>query len=115
MQQIIHVSPANARSKGPPPPGNLAVPILSNNGIDLEFYAPLNRDPQQPHTRDELYFVATGSGVFFDGEQRRQVQQGDMVFVPAGRAHRFEEFSIDFTVWVVFFGPEQKTDDERAE
>ena len=28
------------------------------------------------------------------------------VFVPAGQIHRFEDFSSDFVVWVVFYGPE---------
>lgn len=30
----------------------------------------------------------------------------DVRFVPAGVVHRFEEFTDDFAVWVVFYGPE---------
>jgi hypothetical protein len=29
-----------------------------------------------------------------------------MLFVPAGVEHRFEDFSDDFAVWVVFWGPD---------
>ena len=31
---------------------------------------------------------------------------GDLLFVPAGVVHRFEEFTDDLAVWVVFYGPE---------
>ncbi len=30
---------------------------------------------------------------------------GDLLFVPAGVVHRFEEFTDDLVVWVVFYGP----------
>ncbi|MEO8164540.1 MAG: cupin domain-containing protein, partial [Betaproteobacteria bacterium] len=30
----------------------------------------------------------------------------DMLFVPAGVPHRFEMFTDDFCVWVMFYGPE---------
>jgi len=29
-----------------------------------------------------------------------------MLFVPAGVAHRFDEFTADFCTWVMFYGPE---------
>ncbi len=104
--QIVHVSLADAMAKGPPPPGNLAVPILSHGSLVVELYTPVGNDPQKPHTRDEVYFVTRGHGCFFDGERRLPVQAGSFLFVPAGRVHRFEEFSADFAVWVVFYGPE---------
>ncbi len=39
-------------------------------------------------------------------EHRRQFQPGDLLFVPAGCVHRFEEFSDDLAVGVVFYGPD---------
>jgi mannose-6-phosphate isomerase-like protein (cupin superfamily) len=30
---------------------------------------------------------------------------GDVLFAPAGREHRFEGFSDDLVLWVVFWGP----------
>ena len=103
---IIQVGLADALAKGPPPPGNLAVPIFSRGSIVVELYAPVGHDPQKPHTRDEVYFVARGQGYFFDGEGRRPVEAGSFLFVAAGQTHRFEDFSSDFAVWVVFYGPE---------
>jgi mannose-6-phosphate isomerase-like protein (cupin superfamily) len=104
--RIVHVSLSNALSKGLPPIGNLAVPIFSHGSLTVELYAPVGQDPQKPHTRDEVYFVATGKGLFFDGEQRHSVEAGSFLFVPAGQIHRFEDFSSDFVVWVIFYGPE---------
>jgi mannose-6-phosphate isomerase-like protein (cupin superfamily) len=104
--KIAHVSLAEALRRGPPPEGNLAVPIFSHGSLAVELYTPVGHDPQKPHTRDEVYFVTRGKGLFFDGEQRHPVEPGSFLFVAAGQIHRFEEFSTDFTVWVVFYGPE---------
>ena len=103
---IVHVGLTDALSKGPPPAGNLAVPIFSHGSLVVELYTPVGHDPQKPHTRDEVYFVTRGNGYFFDGEHRQVVEAGSFLFVPAGRVHRFENFSSDFVVWVVFYGPE---------
>jgi len=104
--KVVHVSFADALSQGPPPAGNLAVPIFSRGSLAVELYSPAGQDPQRPHSRDEIYFVARGTGLFFDGERRQPVETGSFLFVPAGQVHRFENFSPDFVVWVVFYGPE---------
>ena len=104
--QVVHVSLSDALSKGPPPKGNLAVPIFSHGSLVVELYTPVGHDPQQPHTRDEVYFITRGRGYFFDGKARCPVEAGSFLFVPAGHIHRFEDFSSDLTVWVIFYGPE---------
>src|SRR5262245_51296700 len=104
--RAVHVGLAEALTKGPPPPGNLAVPIFSHGSLVVELYTPVDHDPQKPHTRDEIYFVTCGKGSFFDGERRHPVEAGSFLFVPAGQIHRFEAFSSDFAVWVAFYGPE---------
>ena len=104
--RIVHVSLADALTKGPPPTGNLAVPIFSHGSLVVELYTPVGLDPQKPHSRDEVYFVTRGKGFFFDGEQRHSVESGSFLFVPAGHTHHFEDFSPDLVVWVAFYGPE---------
>jgi mannose-6-phosphate isomerase-like protein (cupin superfamily) len=100
------VSLAEALAKGPPPSGNLAVPIFAHGALTVEMYQPVKVDPQTPHARDEVYLVARGTAVFFDGVDRRPVAAGAFVFVPARQVHRFEEISSDFACWVFFYGPE---------
>jgi mannose-6-phosphate isomerase-like protein (cupin superfamily) len=106
MSKVKLVGFEAALAQGPPPPGNLAVPIFARGSLEVELYTPVGKDPQKPHTRDELYFVAKGRGLFYDGENRHEVKSGSFVFVPARQEHRFEDFSDDFAVWVVFFGDE---------
>ena len=55
---------------------------------------------------DEVYVVASGNGEFVNGGVRRPFETGELLFVPAGIEHRFENFSDDFSTWVIFYGPE---------
>jgi mannose-6-phosphate isomerase-like protein (cupin superfamily) len=82
------------------------VELLAHGTLSIEIYAPRGVDPQQPHTRDEVYVVARGSGEFQCGEHRQRFGPGDLLFVPAHVPHRFEGFTQDLAVWVMFYGPE---------
>ncbi|MGR4001310.1 MAG: cupin domain-containing protein [Alphaproteobacteria bacterium] len=83
---------------------SFAIFLRGQGGLEVEYYAPIGTDPQQPHDRDELYFVERGSGIFVVGGERIRFAAGDMLFVAAGVEHRFEDFGSTFGVWVVFFG-----------
>jgi mannose-6-phosphate isomerase-like protein (cupin superfamily) len=79
---------------------------LRHGSMLVELFAPSGIDNQTPHAQDELYFVRSGSGTFVIGAERHSFAPGTCFFVPAGVAHRFEEFSPDFSTWVVFWGPQ---------
>ena len=74
--------------------------------LEVEIYKPAGTDPQEPHQRDEIYVVISGTGWFVNGEARHRFGPGDFIFVPAHQVHRFEEFTDDFATWVFFYGPE---------
>ena len=80
--------------------------VFEHGTLAVELYAPRGNDPQKPHTRDELYVVVAGRGTFFCDGERKAFECGDALFVPAGAVHRFEDFSDDLAVWVMFYGPE---------
>ena len=40
------------------------------------------------------------------GESRQTFGPTDLLFAAAGVEHRFENFSDDLTLWVMFYGPE---------
>ena len=101
-----HFSFTKALKLGPAPEGNLAIPVFSHGSMEAELYTPEEIDKQTPHSRDEIYFVAKGKGQFFNGEELIKVEEGSFIFVPAGVEHRFENFSKDLAVWVIFYGPE---------
>lgn len=100
----MNISLAEALAKIPANPR--FVELFTHGTLSVELYAPRSTDPQQPHTRDEVYVVAQGRGIFWDGERRAAFEPGAFLFVPAGRPHRFEDFSDDLAVWVMFYGPE---------
>lgn len=81
------------------------VEVFKHGTLLLEVFAPRHRDYQTPHEQDELYFVMRGHGEFVLEDARMNFQPGDALFVPAGKIHRFENFSDDFVTWVVFWGP----------
>lgn len=105
MAKTAEMTLDEALRHGSPPPGNLAVPIFRHGSLEVELYTPPGSDPQTPHDRDEVYVVARGAGLFFNGRERREVRPGSFIFVPARQEHRFESFSPDFAVWVFFYGP----------
>jgi len=80
--------------------------VFEHGTLQVKMYSPKEFDRQTEHTRDEVYLVARGSGWFVNGDDRHPFQTGDMLFVPAGVSHRFEEFTDDFCTWVFFYGPE---------
>lgn len=77
---------------------------------------------------DEAFFVHRGAGVFLLGERRVPVAEGDVVFVPRGAWHGFENRSPDtLLVWAIstsrylelhrmFFrsGPEPSPEEQQA-
>ncbi|MFZ5502533.1 MAG: cupin domain-containing protein [Pseudomonadota bacterium] len=88
------------------PMGERFIRALSHGSMSVELYAPVGNDPQTPHTQDELYFTISGSGEFVLAGERYQFGPGTAFFVPAGVEHRFENFTADFSTWVVFWGPQ---------
>jgi len=82
------------------------VELFSHGSMSVELYKPIKIDPQEPHSQDELYVVASGSGFFVNGGNRHPFETGEVLFVAARVEHRFEDFTDDFSAWVIFYGPE---------
>ncbi|HKR60436.1 MAG TPA: cupin domain-containing protein [Pyrinomonadaceae bacterium] len=97
---------ADALQKLPSPEGKRFATVFEHGSLAVEIYAPRGTDPQQPHTRDEVYFVTSGSGEYVCGDRRHAFGPKDLLFAAAGVAHRFENFTNDLAVWVLFYGPE---------
>ncbi len=79
--------------------------LFSHGSLEVEIYAPRGVDPQEPHDKDEIYVVISGTGLFMKDGQREPFKPGEVLFVPAGMDHRFEDFTDDFSTWVFFYGP----------
>ena len=79
---------------------------LRRGSMKVGLYALDRVDTQGPHKQDELYVVVSGSGWFTKNGERRRFGPHDVIFVEAGASHCFDDFSDDFSAWVIFWGPE---------
>lgn len=85
--------------------GKEFIKLFEHGSLEVEYYKPDKVDNQKPHDRDEIYVVISGTGFFVNGDQRHVFEAGQVLFVPAGVVHRFEDFTEDFATWVFFYGP----------
>lgn len=106
MSARAHLAPADALARLAALQGPEFTLLFRHGTLEVEIYRPRGVDRQQPHKRDEVYVVIAGHGSFVNGDTRRPFAPGDLLFVPAGVTHRFEDFSDDFATWVIFYGPE---------
>jgi mannose-6-phosphate isomerase-like protein (cupin superfamily) len=89
----------------PNEPGRLSALLLKHGSMELRWYAPKDHDAQTPHAQDEIYVVAAGRGWFVRDQDRVAFRTGDALFAPAGVPHRFDNFTPDLALWVIFYGP----------
>jgi len=78
--------------------------LLTRNHVADRVYSS-GCDYQTAHTQDELYIVMKGSGTLMIEDTPFPFVEGDALFVPATRQHRFSQFSQDLITWAVFWGP----------
>jgi mannose-6-phosphate isomerase-like protein (cupin superfamily) len=65
-------------------------------------------DDQQPHTEDEVYYVAAGRAVLVIAGEETPVEPGSVAFVAADVEHRFRDIAEDLEV-LVFWSPARHT------
>ena len=79
--------------------------LMKHGTMAVEYFSPQKLDTQSTHEQDELYVIARGHGRLNRNSEIIECKAGDVLFVPAGMEHRFENFSDDFATWVIFYGP----------
>ena len=72
----------------------------------MKLSLPVRPNEQTPHVQDEIYVIVRGRGVLVHDGRRDTFDTGDLMLIAAGTEHRFEDFSDDLAVWVVFYGPD---------
>ena len=96
---------ADARARIPGPAGEHAVGVMERGSLKVKLSMPSPPNVQNPHDQDEVYVIKQGRGVLVHDGKRDSFEAGDVMFVAAGTEHRFEDFTEDLAVWVVFYGP----------
>ena len=80
---------------------------IPNISMGVYFLPAEAKDPQKPHTEDEVYYVLSGKGEFWCEGESQSVQIGTVLFVPAKAEHRFLNIAEDLTL-LVFFTPAER-------
>lgn len=75
------LTPASALANLSGVTGRQFIGVFRHGSLEVEIYKPVKIDLQT-------------------------FQAGEVLFVPAGVEHRFENFTEDFVTWVFFYGPE---------
>lgn len=101
-----HIKPSQAFEHLRASAGEQSAELLQLGSLSVRFYAPRVRDKQEPHSRDEVYVIVSGSATFRCCGRDINVDQGDVLTVPAGQEHLFVDFTFDFAAWIFFYGPE---------
>ena len=65
------------------------------------------RDPQKPHSEDEMYFVVRGRARMQIGVEHAEVRAGSVIFVEAEAEHKFYDIREELEV-LVFFAPAEQ-------
>ena len=89
----------------PGPAGERSVLMFKRGNLDIALALPVPPNQQTPHTQDEIYVVIRGRGVLVHDGKRDTFEPGDLLFVAAGTAHHYEDFTKDLALWRVFYGP----------
>ena len=87
-------------------PGRSAEAFIDGD-LEVRFTPRPSKGPQTPHDRDELYFVATGTGRYRVEDTVTAVGPGNLLFAAAHAPHGFEDFNDDFAIWIIFYGPKK--------
>jgi quercetin dioxygenase-like cupin family protein len=80
--------------------------------LTVAFWPAGSTDDQQPHTEDEVYYVASGRAGLRAGAEEHTVEPGSVIFVRAGVEHRFHDIEEDLRV-LVFWSPPRHTNAPR--
>src|SRR5208282_3504280 len=67
--------------------------VFVDGDLEVRFAARPTNGPQVPHQRDELYFVAAGTGRYRVEDRVTAVGPGDLLFCAAHVAHGFKDTS----------------------
>jgi mannose-6-phosphate isomerase-like protein (cupin superfamily) len=105
MASCAKLTIAEGMRQLPTPDGARSVGLFRHGTLQVKLAALRTTNEQTPHEQDEVYVIMAGAGFLRCEGDRKPFAAGDLIFVPARAQHRFEDFTDDLTVWVLFYGP----------
>lgn len=83
--------------------------VMGHGKMHAGIYAPLEGEDTYVSEQDVVYMVASGAGIVRCEDDKWSFTRGDVLLVPAGEKHRFENITPDLAVWAVNWGPEDES------
>ncbi len=85
--------------------GRYFLDFLQSNSIDAGILVlkPGQKDIQEPHSRDEIYYIIEGNGFIEIGENIYSFHSGMCIFVPSNTPHRLFD-NISQVIALYIFG-----------
>jgi mannose-6-phosphate isomerase-like protein (cupin superfamily) len=103
LKEFLEKLPLPSTTKWPE--GVWDIEALKNGTMSLLLFTPRGKDYQTLHEQDELYIIFKGKGDLVIEGKVFSFTEGDVLFVPAGKQHKFVNFSKDLITWAIFWGP----------
>jgi len=81
--------------------GGYFIDFISTKGIQAGIIRlhPGEKDTQEPHSVDEVYYVIEGNGFIKLNGKDHQIKEGTSIFVPAKADHRFHGNKQDLVIF----------------
>lgn len=76
--------------------------LLETGPLRVLAFIPQGWDRQTTHAEDEIYLIAEGTGLLWTLERTFAAQKGDLLVIPNGITHWFDDYSAGFRVWTLF-------------
>lgn len=90
----------------PHDPGGASARVVTHGSLEARWFAPRGPVPRQAqHDRPQVYVIVRGRGTFNCDGEREPFGPGDMIWVPAGGVHCFEDHTRDLAVWGILYEP----------
>jgi mannose-6-phosphate isomerase-like protein (cupin superfamily) len=79
------------------------IDFITTKGIQAGIIRlhPFQKDTQEPHSVDEVYYVIEGSGFIEINNKNYAIKERTSVFVPAGADHKFHGNNQDLVIFYV--------------
>jgi len=75
--------------------GNYFLNFVDLNALQVGILRlrPFEKDIQEPHSGDEIYFVIRGNGFIQMNNKKQKIMPNSFIYVPANMEHRFVDNS----------------------
>ena len=112
--EIVNLLTQMTKTPVDPAVGIAVVAGVTEPGVSIGMaVVEKNIRPHYQKVSDEIYFVLRGRGKITVGDETRELKEGDVVAIPKGTVHGFENTGPEPCLVVFASGPKFEADKDR--